>query len=57
MRKPRTTGRDMEIDGLSHINNHPYRFDTPAERKIWGRVQKGLCPACGKSPCMCKGSE
>lgn len=54
MRKPRTNGRDMKIDGTTHINNHPYRLDTPAERKIFDRMKQGLCPGCGKEPCKCK---
>lgn len=54
MRKPRTTGKDMNIDDTSHINGRPYHFDSPAECKIWDRLKKGLCPACGKEKCECK---
>jgi hypothetical protein len=52
-RKPRTTGKEMVLDGLAHINNHPFRFDTIAEQKIHTRLVEGNCPACGKKKCNC----
>lgn len=53
-RKPRTSGQYMDLDGTSHINGRPYRFDTIAECKIHKRLRDGLCPGCGKKPCECK---
>lgn len=53
-RKPRVTSKPMEIDDTCHIRGRPYRFDTPAERKIWDRVKNGLCPGCGELKCKCK---
>lgn len=57
LRKPRTTGHSMNIDGVSHINGHPFRCDTIAEAKIHSRLVDNKCPACGHSTCTCKSGE
>lgn len=54
MRKPRTTGRRMKLDGLYHINDRPFDFRSIAQTKIYNRIKENKCPACGKETCECK---
>ena len=57
-RKPRTTGRSLNIEGTTHyIDGAPYYMATPAERKIYSRMKNGLCPGCGQLTCRCKSKK
>lgn len=47
-RKPRTTGYDMDFDGV-HLNGQPVYKDTPAMEKLYDRFVNKLCLGCGKS--------
>lgn len=51
-RKPRTTGSNLDYD-VSHTFGRPHP-NTIASSKMYLRLQKGLCIACGKETCECK---
>jgi hypothetical protein len=54
-RKPRTTGMNM-CPGCVAFGCDPMSMSHKFRAKIDKRLELGLCPACGKSPCECKSS-
>ena len=52
-RKERTRGEEINPSALDDHGN-PYGLSPRIRRKLNARVAQGLCPACGKKPCVCK---